>query len=373
MSFQIAVLPGDGIGPEIMAGALEILAVMAELYDRPVQTSAWDVGGASIDRYGEHLTAEALDACKLADAVLLGSVGGPSWDHLPPAKKPEKALLDLRHALGLFANLRPAKVYGPLAGASSLKPEVVVATDLVVVRELTGGIYFGEPRGMADDRGWNTLIYHRHEVERIARVALDLARQRSGEVTSVHKANVLESSHFWAEIVREVHADYPDISLNDMYIDNAAMQLVRNPKQFDVIVTQNMFGDILSDIAAMVTGSMGMLPSASWGDNNALYEPVHGSAPDIAGQGIANPLAMIASVGMMFTNSLGLPAAEQQLSAVIETILESGFRTADLARSGDKLVTTAEMVDLVKEKLLESVAAATAATSAGSEGVINYE
>lgn len=369
MKYQVAVLPGDGIGPEVMEGALDILDAMAGVAGVTVETSLWEAGGASIDRHGTPLTDETLAACENADAVLLGSIGGPKWNHLPPDQKPEKALLRLRQALGLYTNLRPAKVYSALAGASSLKEQIVSGTDLVVVRELTGGIYYGEPRGIDDDHGWNTLVYHRHEVERIARVAFELARTRRCKLVSVHKANVLESSHFWAGVVREVHGGYPDVELSDMYIDNAAMQMVRDPGQFDVIVTQNMFGDILSDIAAMITGSMGMLPSASLGDGHALYEPVHGSAPDIAGQGKANPLAMIASVGMMFTNTFRLPDAEGQLNAAIEEVLEAGYRTADLALEGENIVSTAEMASLVKKTFIKGVKPAEAgATSSITEG-----
>lgn len=363
MTYRLAILPGDGIGPEVMQGALDVLHVMAEASGISVKTSTWDVGGVAIEKHGNPLPDETLDACDGADAVLLGAVGGPLWDQLPPDQKPEKALLGLRKALGLFTNLRPAKVYRSLAGASSLKSDIVSGTDLIVVRELTGGIYFGEPRGIDDEHGWNTLVYHRSEVERIARVAFDLARKRSGNLTSVHKANVLESSHFWAQIVHEIQADYPDVSVTDMYIDNAAMQIVRDPRQFDIILTQNMFGDIISDLSAMVTGSMGMLPSASIGKNHALYEPVHGSAPDIAGEGVANPLAMIASVGMMFTSTFGLPEAERQLNASIERILDGGYRTADISREGDELVTTSEMAALVSENYSQSLTSAGAAES----------
>ena len=363
MTFQVAVLPGDGIGPEVMEGALELLDAMAGVAGVSIETSTWEAGGSSIDRHGTPLTEETLAACENADAILLGSVGGPKWDRRPPDQKPERALLRLRHALGLYANVRPAKVYAALAGASSLKEQVLSGTDLVVVRELTGGIYYGEPRGIDDDHGWNTLVYHRHEVERIARFAFELARTRRGKLTSVHKSNVLESSYFWAGVVREVHSGYPDVELGDMYIDNAAMQVVRDPGQFDVIVTQNMFGDIISDITAMITGSMGMLPSASLGDGHALYEPVHGSAPDIAGQGKANPLGMIASVGMMFSATLGRPDIERLLNAAIEEVLEAGYHTPDLALGREKIVSTTEMAELVKETFLKTSEPARAETS----------
>jgi len=289
--------------------------------------------------------------CQQSDAVLLGAVGGPKWESLPQDQKPEQALLQLRGGLGLYSNLRPAVVFPALADASSLREDVVSGVDVMVVRELTGGIYFGSPKGADNNKGWNTMVYERHEVERIARVAFDLARKRSGRVTSVDKANVLDVSQFWRDIVIEVHKDYPDVTLDHMYVDNAAMQLVRTPKQFDVIVTGNLFGDILSDIAAMVTGSLGMLPSASLGEKYALYEPVHGSAPDIAGENKANPLATIMSVSMMLSYTLNLGNAGAALQTAVSEVLEAGYRTGEIYQEGDKLVTTTEMSELVIKQL----------------------
>ncbi|MFC1481171.1 3-isopropylmalate dehydrogenase [Candidatus Neomarinimicrobiota bacterium] len=345
--YKIAVLPGDGIGPEVMVAALAVLDEIAVTAGLTLDISQHAVGGLSIDENGTPLTDATLDACYDSDAVLLGAIGGPKWDNLPQDKKPERGLLRLREALCLYTNLRPAKVYDAMVNASSLKPEYVADTDLIVVRELTGGIYFGEPRGFDQDRGWNTLVYTRHEVERIARAAFELAGTRNGRVTSVDKANVLDSSQFWRDVVNETHKDYPKIELSHMYVDNAAMQLIREPKQFDVIVTQNMFGDILSDAAAMITGSLGMLPSASLGDQYALYEPVHGTAPDIAGQNIANPIAMIASVGMLVHSTFKLPQLAQTLSNAIDQTLASGYRTADIAEAGGAVVSTTQMCDQV--------------------------
>ena len=354
MNAKVTLLPGDGIGPEVMDAAVAVMEHMGGHFQVDFQSTTRLVGGVCIDDCGTPITDETLQVCLDADAVLLGAIGGPQWDDLPHDQKPERALLKLREALGLFTNLRPVKVYDSLVGASTLKPEVVTGIDLVVVRELTGGIYFGEPRGYNQDRGWNTLVYTRPEVDRIARVAFDLAAKRRGHVTNVHKANILESSQFWREVVQEVHREYPSVTLADMYVDNAAMQLVRDPGQFDVIVTQNMFGDILSDAAAMITGSLGMLPSASLGTGHALYESVHGSAPDIAGQNKANPLAMIASVGMMFATSLNLPQAAQLLDKAIDETLANGYRTADIATPDSTVVTTDQMRDRVIEAFDEA-------------------
>jgi len=349
MSVRVIILPGDGIGTEVMDAAVAVMEHMAGRFQVDLQSSTGLVGGVSIDDCGVPITDEILQACLDADVVLLGAIGGPQWDDLPHDQKPERALLKLREALGLFTNLRPVKVYDSLVGVSTLRPEVVTGIDLLVVRELTGGIYFGEPRGYDQDRGWNTLVYTRPEVERIARMAFDMATKRRGHVTNVHKANILESSQFWREVVQEIHREYPSITLVDMYVDNAAMQLVRAPGQFDVIVTQNMFGDILSDAAAMITGSLGMLPSASLGARHALYESVHGSAPDIAGQNKANPLAMIASVGMMFATSLNLPQAAQVLDQAIDRTLANDFRTADIATPDSTVVSTDQMRDRIIE------------------------
>ena len=342
--YNIVSIPGDGIGPEVVAGALDVLNAVARKHGFSVQVEEHLFGGASYDVHGAMLTDETLEACRNCDAVLLGAVGGPKWENLPHAEKPEAALLKIRRELGLFANLRPAKVYDALLEASTLKPEVVQGTDFVVFRELTGGIYFGQPRGYDENRGWNTMVYERYEVVRIARLAFEAARKRGNvKVTSIDKANVLEVSQFWRNIVHEIHREFPEIKLADMYVDNAAMQIVRNPKQFDVIVTSNLFGDILSDISGMITGSLGMLPSASIGTKHALYEPIHGSAPDIAGQNKANPIATIASVAMMFENSFGKPEVAAEIYEAIERALATGVRTADIARPGEKAVSTTEM------------------------------
>lgn len=350
-SYKIAVLPGDGIGPEVMDAALKVLDAVGDQEGVKFEYEYAQVGGCAIDATGSPLSKETLDMCQRSDAVLLGAVGGPKWESVPQDQKPEQALLQLRGGLGLYSNLRPAVVFPALADASSLREEVVSGVDVMVVRELTGGIYFGKPKGSDENKGWNTMVYERHEVERIARVAFDLARKRSGRVTSVDKANVLDVSQFWRDIVVEVHKDYPDVELDHMYVDNAAMQLVRTPKQFDVIVTGNMFGDILSDIAAMVTGSLGMLPSASLGEKFALYEPVHGSAPDIAGENKANPLAMIMSVSMMLSYTLDMGAAGAALQEAVSNVLEAGYRTGEIYQDGDKLVTTTEMSEKVIEAL----------------------
>ena len=344
-TFKITTLPGDGIGPEVMDAALAVLDLVGSEYGLNFEIKSEFAGGASLDQFNEPITESALQSCLESDAVLLGAVGGPKWDNLPQEKKPEKGLLKLREVLGLFSNLRPAKIFAPLADASSLKKDVIVGSDVMVVRELTGGIYFGEPRGHDKHEGFNTLRYKKYEVERIAKVAFELARKRNGHVTSVDKANVLDSSQFWRDVVHEVHKDYQDVPLSDMYVDNAAMQLVRDPKQFDVIVTQNLFGDILSDITAMITGSLGMLPSASIGEKHAMYEPVHGTAPEIAGQNKANPIAMICSVAMMMEITLNQPEAAHRLNNAIESVLENGIRTIDIASTDSTIVTTDGMRD----------------------------
>ena len=330
---RVLVLPGDGIGKEVVAPAVEVLQVAAQQQGVSIELEEALVGGAAIDDCGNPLPEATLEKAKAADAVLLGGVGGPKWDDLPTAQRPEKGLLGLRQELGLFANLRPALLASSLAGASSLKPELVSDLDILIVRELTGGIYFGEPRGVEtrdNERvGFNTLVYAEHEIERIARVSFDLASKRNGRLCSVDKANVLEVSQLWREVVTSIAGDYPDVELSHMYVDNAAMQLVRAPKQFDVIVTGNMFGDILSDVAAMLTGSLGMLPSASLSASGAgMYEPVHGTAPDIAGQDKANPLATILSVGMLFRYSLNMPEAADNVDRAVAKVLADGHRTA---------------------------------------------
>jgi len=358
MKKKILALPGDGIGREVVPVALEVMAAAAIRDGVELVVEEALLGGVAIDTVGKPLPDETLDAARQADAVLLGAVGGPRWDQRPMADRPERGLLGLRSGLGLFANLRPAILFAPLADASSLKPELVAGLDLLIVRELTGGIYFGEPRGVetvgGERRGFNTEVYSEHEIERIARVAFDLARKRRGHLCSVDKANVLEVTQLWRDVVTDVGRSFPDVTLSHMYVDNAGMQLVRAPKQFDVIVTTNMFGDILSDVAAMLTGSLGMLPSASLaGDGRGLYEPVHGSAPDIAGQGIANPLATILSGAMMFRYSLAAPAAADAIERAVDAVLAAGYRTRDIAdgRAGQRLVGTREMADAVLRAL----------------------
>ncbi len=352
---KIAVLPGDGIGPEVVAEALKVMNLVAQ--NRSIQFNFSDglVGGASIDTHGIPLTDETLQMCLESDVVLLGAVGGPKWESLPHSQKPERALLKLRKELGLFANVRPAKIYSALIDASTLKPEVIRNIDLVVMRELTGGIYFGEPRGVHDNGkekvGINTLIYSTSEIERITRAAFDLSRKRRKVVTSVDKANVLDTFQLWRDVVNSIAKEYPDVKLSHLYVDNCAMQLIRNPQQFDVILTGNMFGDILSDEAAMLTGSIGMLPSASLGAQNAMYEPVHGSAPDIAGKGIANPIATIASVAMMFHYSFEMPAEAKAIENAIEKVLNQGYRTADIAEKGKAPISTHEMGELIATAL----------------------
>lgn len=349
-SYEIAVLPGDGIGPEIMDAALRVLDLVGREFNVQFNYKEELFGGCSIDNYGVPLRDETLKVCKQSDAVLLGAVGGPKWDTQPHENKPEKGLLELRKSLGLYANLRPAKIYNALIDASSLRPNVIRKADVMVVRELIGGIYFSKPRGMDHNKGWNTLSYNRKEVERITRTAFELARKRDNRVTSVHKANVLESSQFWRDVVEDIHKEYSDVYLNEMYVDNAAMQLVRDPKQFDVILTQNLFGDILSDISAMITGSLGMLPSASLGEKHSIYEPVHGTAPKMTGNNKANPLGMIASVAMMLHYTFDLPDAASMIYDAINEVLELGFRTEDIATRNTTIVSTSGMRDLILEK-----------------------
>ncbi len=343
-----------------MPVAVEVMKSAAARHGVPLGFSEGLVGGRAIDETGSPLPEETLNRARAARAVLLGAVGGPAWDDLPTLQRPERGLLGLRSGLSLFANLRPALLFSPLADASSLKPELVADLDILIVRELTGGIYFGEPRGIEvrnNERcGFNTYVYAEHEIERIARVAFELARKRDRRLCSVDKANVLEVTQLWREVVTAVAADYPDVELSHMYVDNAGMQLVRAPKQFDVLVTGNMFGDILSDVAAMLTGSLGMLPSASLAaDGRGLYEPVHGSAPDIAGQDKANPLATILSVAMMFRYSLDAPEAADAIERAVNRVLDLGYRTADILgnanRAGTELIGTRAMGDQVLAQL----------------------
>lgn len=353
MTKTIAVLPGDGIGPEIMNEAVKVLETLKISYGVDLQLETALVGGAAIDATGHPLPKETLELAKRSDAVLLGAVGGPKWESLDISIRPEKGLLGLRYELGLFANLRPAVLFPELVEASTLKSEVVEGLDILIVRELTGDIYFGQPRGIrtlptGEREGFNTLVYKESEIERIARVGFESAQQRHKHLCSVDKANVLEATELWREVVSKVGKDYPKVKLTHMYVDNAAMQLVRSPKQFDVIVTTNMFGDILSDLASMLTGSIGMLPSASLdAHQKGMYEPIHGSAPDIAGKNIANPLATILSVAMLFRYSLKQPALAQNIEEAVRQVLHDGLRTKDIASGEHTLVTTQEMGDAV--------------------------
>ncbi|MDD3293548.1 MAG: 3-isopropylmalate dehydrogenase [Geobacteraceae bacterium] len=353
---RIAVLPGDGIGPEVMAEALKVLDAVEEKYHVTFGRTFANVGGAGIDNEGKALPDTTVDICKNSDAILFGSVGGPRWESLPPDEQPERgALLPLRRIFGLFANLRPAIIFPSLTGASSLKEEVIHGGfDILVIRELTGGIYFSQPKGIEGEGrervGFDTLRYSVPEIERIAHVAFRAARERSRKVCSIDKANVLSSSVLWREIVTTIAGEYPDVELSHMYVDNAAMQLVRKPKQFDVILCENMFGDILSDEAAMLTGSLGMLPSASLAEGRfGMYEPSGGSAPDIAGKGIANPIAQILSLAMMLRYSFGLEDAAKAVENAVVKSLEQGCRTSDIFQNGvgERLVTTKEMGDAI--------------------------
>ena len=356
MTRKILILPGDGIGPEIMQHAVRVLEAARDRYGFEVELEHALVGGAAIDAEGTPLPATTLELARAADAVLLGAVGGPKWDALPTAQRPERGLLGLRSNLELFANLRPAILFPQLASASSLKPELVSGLDILILRELTGGIYFGEPRGVERDasgqrRGFNTYIYTESEIRRIARLGFELAGARGKRLCSVDKANVLEVTALWREIVDEEARNFPDIELSHMYVDNAGMQLVRAPKQFDVIVTGNMFGDILSDVAAMLTGSLGMLPSAALDANSkGMYEPVHGSAPDIAGKNLANPLATLLSIAMMFRYTFAQARLADELEGAVSDVLDAGLRTRDIAQGESasvQLVGTDAMTDAV--------------------------
>ncbi|AFP31069.1 3-isopropylmalate dehydrogenase [Marinobacter sp. BSs20148] len=357
MSRTILLLPGDGIGPEIMGEAEKVLRWVNESFKLDLSFQHGLVGGAALDDSDTPLPDETLELATKADAILLGAVGGPKWDGLPMAKRPEKGLLGLRSNLELFANFRPAILYPQLVSASSLKPEVVSGLDIMIIRELTGGIYFGQPRGVrqlesGERQGYNTYAYTETEIRRIGRVAFETAQQRGKKLCSVDKANVLEVTVLWREIMNELKLEYPDVELSHMYVDNAAMQLVRAPKQFDVIVTGNMFGDILSDEAAMLTGSIGMLPSASMNSaKQGMYEPCHGSAPDIAGKGIANPLATILSVAMMLRYSLDEGAAAAAIETAVGKVLDQGLRTADIMSEGCTRVSTREMGEAVLAQL----------------------
>jgi len=349
-SYKIGVIKGDGIGPEIIDEAIKVLDAVSVTQGFNLKYEEMLLGGAAIDETGVPLPEETIKGVKKCDAILFGAIGGPKWDTLERHLRPETGLLGLRKEMGTFANLRPAMVYDELVNASSLKPEVIQGVDIMVVRELTGGIYFGEPRELHEDKAFNTMIYTREEVKRIAIVAFDIAMKRDKRICSVDKANVLEVSQFWREIVEEVAKDYPEVELSHMYVDNAAMQLIRDPKQFDVILTGNIFGDILSDAASMLSGSIGLLPSASTGKGVGLFEPIHGSAPDIAGQGIANPLATISSASMMLRYALGENEAADKIDEAIKKALSEGYRTGDLGDYDAKeICTCTEMGDIIAD------------------------
>ncbi len=349
---KILILPGDGIGKEIVAQAVKVIDSLNANHDMGMSLVEGLIGGVAYDETGSPLPEETINSAKSCDSILLGAVGGPKWESLERDLRPERGLLGIRAELDLFANLRPAILYPQLANASSLKTEIVSGLDLMIVRELVGGIYFGEPRGVevrdGERFGINSATYYESEIERIGHSAFQIAQKRGKRVCSVDKANVLEVCELWREVMEEVSRDYPDVSLSHMYVDNAAMQLVRDPKQFDVMVTSNLFGDVLSDCAAMLTGSIGMLPSASLNKNNyGMYEPIHGSAPDISGKDIANPLATILSVSMMLRYSLDQQELADKINSGVSEVLDQGYRTSDISSEGDKIVGTEEMGDLI--------------------------
>jgi len=347
-NYTIGVIKGDGIGPEIVDEAIKVLDAVAVVEDLTFDYKEMLMGGVAIDETGVPLPDETIQGVKQCDAVLFGAIGGPKWDGVERHLRPESGLLALRKEMGTFANLRPATVYDELVNASTLKPEVLKGVDIMVVRELTGGIYFGQPREQQADRAFNTMVYTREEVVRIAKVAFEIAMKRDKRLCSVDKANVLEVSQFWRDIVEEVAADYPEVALSHMYVDNAAMQLIREPKQFDVILTGNIFGDILSDAASMLSGSIGLLPSASTGEGVGLFEPIHGSAPDIAGQGIANPIATIASAAMMLRYALDEQSAADRIDEAIKLALAEGYRTGDIgAYDAKEICATEEMGSII--------------------------
>jgi len=353
MTRKIAILPGDGIGPEIIAETLKVLDCLRTDFGLSMETEEALIGGAAYDAKGTPFPEETLALARASDSILLGAVGGPKWEPLDYSVRPERGLLGLRAELELFANLRPAILYPQLVAASTLKPEVVSGLDLMIVRELTGGIYFGKPRGVrinekGEREGYNTLVYSESEIRRIAHIGFQIAQKRNKRLCSVDKANVLECTELWRQVVTEVSKDYPDVDLSHMYVDNASMQLVRNPKQFDVMVTDNMFGDILSDCAAMLTGSIGMLPSASLAQNGkGMYEPIHGSAPDIAGKGIANPIATVLSLAMMLRYSFNDTVVAERVEKAVVAALDAGYRTADIYSEGTIKVGTAGMGDAI--------------------------
>ncbi|RUM69383.1 MAG: 3-isopropylmalate dehydrogenase [Sulfurovum sp.] len=349
-SYKIGVIKGDGIGPEIVDEAIKVLDAVSVAQGFNLKYEELLLGGAAIDQTGVPLPEETIQGVKQCDAILFGAIGGPQWDNLERTLRPESGLLALRKEMGTFANLRPAMVYDELVNASSLKPSVIQGVDIMVVRELTGGLYFGQPRALEDDKAFNTMIYTREEVKRIAIVAFDIAMKRNKRLCSVDKSNVLEVSQFWREIVEEIAVDYPEVALSHMYVDNAAMQLIRDPKQFDVILTSNIFGDILSDAASMLSGSIGLLPSASTGKGVGLFEPIHGSAPDIAGQGIANPLATISSASMMLRYALNENEAADKIDEAIKKTLAEGYRTGDIGDyDATEIVTCSQMGDIVAD------------------------
>ena len=350
--YNISIIKGDGIGPEIVDEAIKVLNKVGEICNIKFNYSYYLMGGIAIDETADPLPQETIDGVINSDACLFGAIGGPKWDNLPREKRPESGLLRFRKEMEVFANLRPAIVYDELVDASNLKPEVIKGVDIMVVRELIGGIYFGKPKGRDENKAWNTMVYSKEEVKRIAHTAFKLAMKRNKKVTSVDKANVLDVSQLWRDVVNDVAKEYPEVELNHMYIDNAAMQLIANPKQFDVILTGNIFGDILSDEASMLSGSIGMLPSASMGNKTAIYEPIHGSAPDIAGLGIANPIATISSASMMLRYSLNESKAADIIDNAIKQTLKDGIRTKDLANFGaKKVVSTSQMGDEIKLRI----------------------
>jgi len=355
MKKKVVVLPGDGVGEDVCREAVKVMKFVGEKVGIEIETEDYLIGGACLDRYQKPIQEETIEACKKADAIFLGAVGGPKWDNNPKDLRPEIGLLRLRKELGLYTNLRPAKVFDSMSNASSLKPEYLQGVDVLVVRELTGGIYFGQPKFTEnvdqEERAVDTMEYRTSEIERIAKVAFETALNRRKKVTSVDKANILATSQLWRKTVAQIAKDYPDVELENMLVDNCAMQLVRDPRQFDVILTENMFGDILSDEAAMLIGSLGMLPSASLGDSCGLYEPVHGSAPDIAGLNIANPLAAISSVTMMFRYSFNMENAALAIEDAIDKVLKIGYRTSDLVVNGQKSVSTTEMTNEIIKKI----------------------
>ncbi len=355
MNFQIAILEGDGVGPEIIFEAVLLLKTIGKQYGHTFYLQHGKIGGVAIDEVGTPLPDKTIQLCENSDAILLGAVGGPKWEQEPAERRPESGLLKLRKSLGLFANIRPVMVYPSLVDTSPLKAERVKNVDFVIVRELTGGLYFGTPRerkqGVNGLEVVDTLVYSEKEIERILIEAFEMAKQRRNKLTSVDKANVLESSRVWREVANRISVDYPDVQLNHMLVDNAAMQLIKNPSQFDVIVTENMFGDILSDEASVITGSIGMLPSASLGSGPGLYEPIHGSAPDIAGQNVVNPLGTFSSIALMLRYSLGLGKEANDVETAIETVLKNGYRTKDIAMPWESPVTTSQMGEAVREAL----------------------